>query len=103
MIFLVDLVSRLTKIQKLAHDNLIKAKEKSKEYYDKKLNIQEFRIGTNVFLEKGPKPNKLENRYTGPYRVLQVLSNNNVKILTQKGTKVVHPNRLRPTPIKPVK
>ena len=101
--YLVDLVKRLINIQKLAHDKLINAKEKSKEYYDKSSYPQEFKIGSNVFLLKGNKPGKLENHYSGPYKVLQVFENRNVKIKTEKGTKVVHPNRLKHSHINPSK
>ena len=47
-----------------ARDNLISAKEKSKIYYDKKINPLELKIGDNVLLLKGGKIKKLENHYT---------------------------------------
>ena len=99
--YLVDLVKRLIRIQKLAHDNLIKSKEKSKKYYDRNSNVQEFKLGSSVFLQKGPKPGKLENRYTVSHKVLQIFDNKNVKIITEKGTKIVHPNRLKHSHINP--
>ena len=34
----------------IARDNLIEVKEKSKLYYDKKINPQNFKIGDYVFL-----------------------------------------------------
>ena len=57
--YLVDLVTRLNEIRKLSHDNLIKTKEISKMYHDRKLNIQDFRVGNKVFLLKGARPGKL--------------------------------------------
>ena len=38
------------------------------------------KIGDNVFLLKGDKIKKLDNHYTEPYEVLEVLRKGNVKI-----------------------
>ena len=43
-----------------ARENLISAKEKSKLYYDKKINPLEVKIGDNVFSLKG---SKIKNLY----------------------------------------
>ena len=56
-----------------ARENLISAKEKSKLYYDKKINLLEVKIGDYVFLLKGGKIKKLDSHYTGPYEILEVL------------------------------
>ena len=56
-----------------AIESLITAKEKSKIYYDKKINHLEVKIGDNVFSLKGGKIKKLDGHYTGPYEILEVL------------------------------
>ena len=99
--YLTNLSMRLLEIRKLAHDNLVRAKDISKKYYDRKVNIQEFKIGSFVFLESGPKPGKFECRYSGPYEVLDVLRNNNIKIKIKKKKKIVHSDRLRLSLIPP--
>ena len=63
-----------------ARENLITAKEKSKLYYDKKINPLKVKIGDNVFLLKGGKIKKLDSHYIGPYEILEVLGKGNVKI-----------------------
>ena len=93
--YLKDLVTRLIGIRKLAHDNLVETKEKSKIRYDKHLNPQTIKVGSFVFLQSGPKPHKLDNQYTGPHRVLEILPNNNVTIKYKKRTLTVHMNRLK--------
>lgn len=93
--YMTDLVERLTEIQRLAHENLLKAKLKSKYYYDKKLHPQEFKVGTFVYLCSGPKPGKLFDHNSGPLRVLQVSKNHNVKIKYKNSSKIVHSNRLK--------
>ena len=42
-------------------------------YHERKINPLEIRIGDNVFLLKGGKIKKPDNKYTGPYEVLDVL------------------------------
>ncbi|KAL6416670.1 hypothetical protein ACFW04_013255 [Cataglyphis niger] len=64
----------------IAHENLINAKKRSKLYYDRKLNPRKFKIGSSVYLLKEPSKSKLGDQYTGPYRVIEVLKNNNVKV-----------------------
>ena len=56
-------------MRRQARENLISAKEKSKIYYDKKINPLEVKIGDNVFSWKGGKIKKLDSHYTGPYEI----------------------------------
>ena len=74
-----------------ARENLITAREKSKLYYDKKINPLEVKIGDNVFLLKG---GKINSHYTGPYELLEVLGKGNVKISYKEKPTIVHINRL---------
>jgi len=99
--YLVNLVSQLHAIQKNARENVVEAKIKSKRHYDKKINPQTFKLGDQVFLLKGPKPGKFGDQYTGPHEVLEILNRNNVRIKIKKNSRVVHPNRLRISHIKP--
>ena len=85
----------------IARQNLIAAKEKSKEYYDKKINPQNFKIGDSVFLLEGGELKKFENQYSGPYEVLKVLGKGNIKIAVKNKPKIVNINRLRLSYITP--
>ena len=93
--YVKNLVTRLNSIQKLAFDFLVASKEKSKKYYDRKINPRNFKVGDFVFLQSGPKPGKFGNHYFGPYKILEVLNKNNVKIQIKNKGKIVHTNRLR--------
>ena len=53
------------------------------------------KIGDNVFSLKGGKVRELDNHYTGPYEVLDVLGKGNVKINIKGKPTVVHVNRLK--------
>ena len=92
--YLINFVIQLHEMRTQARENLISAKEKSKIYYDKKINPLEMKIGDNVFLLKGGKIKKLSSHYTGPYEILEVLGKANVKISYKGKPTVVHINRL---------
>jgi len=84
------------------HEKIVEAKFKLKKYYDKKINPQTFKPGDQVFLLKGPKPGKFGDKYTRPHEVvLETLNRNNIRIKIKKNSRIVHPNRLRISHIKP--
>ena len=87
--YLIKLVTRIHEIRAIARDNLIAAKEKSKKCYDRNISPQNFNVDEEVFLLSGPKPKKLENQYSGPYKILEVLGKGNVKIQIKNKPKVV--------------
>ncbi|KAL6418934.1 hypothetical protein ACFW04_011685 [Cataglyphis niger] len=98
--YLINLVTQLHTIQGNAHKNVVDAKFRSKQYYDKKINPQNFKPGDHVFLLRGPKPGKFGDHYTGPHEILEIINKNNVKIRIKKNSRIVHPNRLRISHIK---
>ena len=92
--YLINFVTQLHEMRTQARENLITAKEKSKMYHDRKINPLEIKIGDDVFLSKGGKIIKLDNQYTGPHEVLDVLGKGNVKInIKGKPTIVIKTNR----------
>ena len=93
--YLTKLITRLHEMRGIARQNLINAKEKSKFYYDKNINLQDFKVGDNVFLLEGGKIHKFANQYSGPYKVLEILVKGNVKIKIKNTSKVVNLNRLK--------
>lgn len=84
---------------KIARENLIKSKEKSKEYFDKKLNPTKFKINDLVYIyNKQTKPNlakKLSPNFKGPYKITKTFSNNTVEIQLGKKRKIYHTNLLK--------
>ena len=78
--YMIKLVTLLHEIQRTTSSNLIQAKLRSKEYYDRKTNPKNFSVGDYVFLQKGPKPKKLGDHSTGPHRILEVFPNENVDV-----------------------
>ena len=85
----------------IARQNLIAAEEKSKEYYDRKINPQNFKIGDSVFLLESGELKKFENQYSAPYEVIEILGKGNIKISVNNKPKIVNINRLRLSYITP--
>ena len=73
--YLEDLNNKLFQLQVLVRENLTQAKAKSKEYYDRKINPQNFKIGDTVYMIKEPRKGKLSEQYTVPYKVLEIFPN----------------------------
>ena len=100
--YLANLITTLNKVQKIAKENIIKAKEKSKERYDQNVLQHIFKIGKSVFLLQGGKIRKLKAQYKGPFAVINNYKNGNVKIKTGKNRfSAVNGNRLQHSYIKP--
>ena len=57
----------MQELQALAGNHLLKAKEKSKEYYDRNPNKQNFNVGDKVLLQDKTSNIKLTPRWLGPF------------------------------------
>ncbi|CAK9834649.1 Retrovirus-related Pol polyprotein from transposon 17.6 [Anthophora retusa] len=90
-----SLNQKLVDVQSKARENLNKAKERSKHYYDRRVHEQAFAVDDFVYLLKEPTKGKFDDQYTGPYRVIQVVSKDNVKIKLNNRVKIVHVNKLK--------
>lgn len=94
--YLTALFDKIRNTQAIARENLDRSKLRSKYYYDKKINPYAFKRGDNVYLLREPSKGKLGDQYSGPYRIIEKLPNNNVKIaLSREKSKIVHENKLK--------
>ncbi len=113
---------RLERAVEFVKENLIKAKERQKEYYDRKHRVSPFKTGDLVWrdlhlLSDATKQftTKLAPRRDGPYKIVKMISDNVVILLDPKTKKefgpvnVVHltpyvapviPNLVVPEPVK---
>lgn len=92
---LTNLFNQIRDLQESARINLVKAKERSKTYYDKRIYSGTFKLNDNVFMTNEQKTGKFSNEYLGPYQIVEVMDKENVKIRIKNSTKIVHANRLR--------
>lgn len=89
-----DLKYRLQNSFTIAKNNLLKIKEKTKSYYDKSINPQEFQTGDLVLLQN-EKNKKLDPEWLGPYEIDKIISLENSSIKIGRTSKIVHNNRLK--------
>ena len=87
----------------LARDNLQTASYRQKELYDEKIHGKPYKVGDLVWLHNPAMPRgqarKLYCPWTGPYKVVKILSKVVYRIQDTRGRrrrKVIHFNRLKP-------
>jgi hypothetical protein len=97
--YLLDLKSKLQHCHEAARNNLLSNKQKSKLYYDRNTNTQNFAVRDLVRLEDESstigKCKKLTPIYKGPYEIISVDSDVNCTILVNRKHVKVHFNRLK--------
>lgn len=98
--FLTDMTLKFQCTRKLARENILRHKENSKKYYDKKINERNFIVGDQVAMfDESPrlgKSKKLTPRNKGPYTILKKHSRLNYTIKDGRRLVKVHANRLLP-------
>ena len=100
--YVANLSDRVEKVHQLARNKLAQAAEKQKRIYDLKQFHNSYKVGDQVWLyspvAKKGNCRKLHSKWTGPYRIIEVLSDVVLRIRLIGGTKdkVVHHNRLKP-------
>ena len=89
--YLQELITHISNIRARARDNLIQAKHRSKEHYDKSARERQFKIGDFVLALEEPKQGKLGQYYDGPFPIVDILDCNNVVILNHEGRREGNP------------
>jgi hypothetical protein len=97
--FVLELKGRLQTAHAVAREKLLAAKQKSKTYYDTKVNEIQIKEGDKVLLYdetvRRGRSKKLGNQWIGPYEVAKI---EKVNAIIKKGrrSQKVHVNRLKP-------
>lgn len=96
-----EINSKLQTLRKVARDNQLKSKTKSKEQYDKTHHNQsDFKENDLVLVYNSLAKNtnkKLTKNYIGPYKIIQLHDNNTASVqISQNKTKTYHFNLLKP-------
>ena len=93
--FVDNLMNKLINIREIGRHNLENSKFRQKHYYNRKVSSVQYHRGGEVMLLK-PKRNKFSNEYDGPYVIMDVLENNNVKLaISPRLTRIVHQDRIK--------
>ena len=97
--YVVELKGRLQTAHRVAKDNLISSKHRSKDYYDKGTDSPNIAVGDKVLLHdetvRRGRSKKLSSQWIGPYEVVNI---NKVNAIIKRGRNLikVHVNRLKP-------
>ena len=83
--YLRDLIVRVSEIRNLAAKNLIKAKLRSKEIYDRKSRPLNAKIGDQVCVVIDVRDGKFDSRAHGLYTIVGFTANGNVTLETENG------------------
>ena len=97
--YINDLKGKIQISQKLARENLIDNKEKSKQYYDTKINTCKYKIGDLVYIKnnlcKVGVNKKLSANFKGPYEIKKI-NGNNVQLKIRNKLVTYHVNNTKP-------
>ena len=98
--YLSELKTKLQVSRKLAKDNILQGKQKSKENYDNKILNHKIKEGDLVLLldesTKKGLSKKLSPQWLGPYKVVSLKDRVNAVIKIKNKLNTVHLNRLKP-------
>ena len=85
---------------KVARNNLVRHKERSKEYHDRNVNTPLFTVGDKVLLHdesiRRGRSAKLSAPFIGPYDIIDIDDVNVTLKLPKNRTLKVHADRLKP-------
>lgn len=94
--YVVELVNRLNEIQNLGAKNLIKAKLREKQYYDRDINSVSFQPGDLILVLREPKRHKFESQYVGPFEVIELTERGDIIFRDNDGVRFIkHPNKVK--------
>jgi transposase InsO family protein len=96
--YIYELKYKLQRAHQLARERQLEEKNVNKKFYDRKAKELEIKVGDKVLLlntSKRGEGRKLQSLYVGPYEVVEIVSETNVKLRIGKKIKVVHKNLIK--------
>jgi transposase InsO family protein len=96
--YVAELRESMIRINKEVRDNIIKAKETSQKFYNKKAVQRKFKIGDKIKIKvenvRRGRSKKLEPQWEGPYVITDIISASNVKVKKGRKEEVIHVDRI---------
>ena len=92
-----ELINWQNNLHKLVHNNIIKNKEKSKEYHDEKfqLNKTTYKIGDQIMIKNPDSFKKHQPRFLGPFQILGLLNDTTAIIKQNFKSTPIHFDRIK--------
>lgn len=97
--YIRDLNNRIKYFYELARQRTQEAKQKSKDRHDKTISEKqyEFKIGDKVYVKESQIGNKLQNKFNGPYEILEIFQNSANLLNLQTGFQTkINFDRMKP-------
>lgn len=91
----------MTDMRKLATSSIKKMQFKNNRLYDRKMEEVSYKPGDLVYAYKETRANQLDKHYTGPFKIVEILDNNNDTIETNGKRKLKHVDKIKPSHIRP--
>ena len=91
----MELQERLEETCKIAHREQHKAKEKQKKWYDKGARKKRLQVGNKILLLLPTKTSKRTMQWKGPYKLIQLVGQNDYVIDMDGKEKTFHANMLK--------
>ena len=93
--YVVELGDRLRETCNLAKEELLKARDVQKAYYDRKCKLRKFSVGDKCLVLLPTASNKLLAQWKGPYEVLEKVNDLNYRLMVDGQPKRFHINMLK--------
>ena len=96
--YVLEMRQRMSEMMELVKENLARAQKKQKLWYDGKARVREFTEGQEVLVLLPTANNKLEAKWSGPYKITKKVGQVNYTVDmkgTRKRFRVFHVNMLR--------
>ena len=93
--YVFELREKLEDTLKMAHEELLRAQQKGKRYYDRKTRARKLQPADKVLVLLPTDHNKLLMQWKGPYEVSAVVGTNDYKVKVKDKLKVYHANLLK--------
>lgn len=93
--YITLLKNRLRHSHEMARENILKSKETSKKYYDRNVKFVKFEKGDMVMTLNEVKTHKYAPVYSGPYPIIEILTDETSLVQIGRKTKRFHNNKLK--------
>lgn len=94
--YYTNLRYKLQLSHELAREHLIESKYDNKENYDQHSKPHSYNVGDKILLINNNPKTKMHNLYLGPFEILEIVSDTNVKIKRGNINSIVHHNIIKP-------
>lgn len=93
--YVASLKFKMQKSATMAKENMIRAKEMNKKYYDQKAEFRSFNVGEWVAI-RNPSSDKFAEEFQGPYRIERKVSDSTYIVKIRNRLRSVNIKRIRP-------